>query len=177
MHFKDTASAAQAAAESAKKAASAAQAAAFLAQQSSNESRRNSLNSTNSTEKRFSSQSFNASSHMNDEDDDADDSNLKNILRRNSLHRSRLHGDIKFDESDGFDSENEIEVEKETKHRAESHGPPARQPPNPPAGSGRQEDKAITRNRSANSAPHIHPKLPDYEEITARFEALKSQKT
>ncbi|PKU67029.1 IST1-like protein [Dendrobium catenatum] len=177
MHFKDTASAAQAAAESAKAAAFAAQAAAFLAQQSSNESRRNSLNSTNSTGKRFSSQSFNASNHMDDEDDDADDFSNKKILRRNSSIGRRFHGDIKFDESDGSNSESEIEVAKETKHSAESHGPPARRAPNPPKSSGWQGDKETASNWSANSVPHIHPKLPDYEEITARFEALKSHRT
>ncbi|XP_020573758.1 IST1-like protein [Phalaenopsis equestris] len=177
MHFKDTASAAQAAAESAKKAASAAQAAAFLAQQSSNESRRNSLNSINSTVKRFSSQSFNVSRHMNDEDDDGDDFNDKKILRRNSTTGHRFHSDIKFDESDGFDSDSEIEVANEAKHRVENHGPPARLPPNPPKSSAWQGDKAAASNWSANSVPHIHPKLPDYEEIAARFEALKSHRT
>ncbi|KAK8966127.1 hypothetical protein KSP40_PGU007113 [Platanthera guangdongensis] len=144
------------------------------------ESRRDSaVNSTNSSGKRFCSRSFNVWNHMNDGDGDNDDVfdlNEKKILGRSGTTGHRFHGDIKFDESDGYDSESEAEVLKESRHgRGGNLGPPMRRPPVPPTISG-WEDGPTARNWSTDSVQHVHPKLPDYEELTARFQALKSQR-
>lgn len=44
-------------------------------------------------------------------------------------------------------------------------GPPQRRPPNRP------HDAQTT----PNTAPHVHPKLPNYDDLAARFEALRSR--
>lgn len=140
------------------------------------ESRRDSaVNSTNSSGKRFSSRS--AWNHMNDGDgDDVFDLNEK-ILGRSRTTGHTFHGDIKFDESDGYDSESGAEVSKESWYGRGNPGPPMRHPPVAPTISGREEDGSTTRKWSTDSVHHVHPKLPDYEELTARFQALKSQRT
>ncbi|PKA66357.1 hypothetical protein AXF42_Ash007054 [Apostasia shenzhenica] len=147
MHFKDSASASWAAAESTKL-APAAQAAAHLPQQNSTESRTKSLHSTSSIT-------------------DHNMINNEKIFIKSSSGGCRLNSDIKFDDSDGFESGKEEEEEEEEETAVESspplrrsHEPPFRPPPVPPV----------------NSVPRVHPKLPDYDALAARFEALKSHK-
>ena len=185
MQFKDMASAAQAAADSAEKAVSAAQAAAYLANQQNNSasSRRQSLNSTQSSAtnnpssvnlsnhhpaKIFTSQSFNRSSYMNDEDDMDD----KQFLRRNSCADRRVHSEIKFDDSDGLDSDDE-EIRTDTHSTGSSRPPPNRPPPVLP----RIDQSESKSANSSSMAARVHPKLPDYEALAARFEALKSNRS
>ncbi|ONK79851.1 uncharacterized protein A4U43_C01F10810 [Asparagus officinalis] len=173
--FKDVASAAQAAADSAAQAVSAAaQAAAFLANQNSNHqsnsanSRRQSSDSTqssarnNNPSKIFASQSFHRSNFMNDDDDNMDSVDLddKKVLRRNSYADRRIHSNIRFDDSDGLDSDEEID----------SHPPPNRPAPVLP-----RSDQS-ERKSTDSFAARVHPNLPDYDAITARFEALKSNR-
>ncbi|KAL2333870.1 hypothetical protein Fmac_015083 [Flemingia macrophylla] len=81
-----------------------------------------------------------------------------NDYRRHSYHPTSAHSDIKFDESD-YDEE--IEAEE----------PPATLPPNrlPPPG-----PSSMTKQ---DSRMRVHPKLPDYDELAARFDALKLKKT
>lgn len=185
MQFEDMASAAQAAADSAERAVSAAQAAAYLANQNSNQksnsatTRRQSSNFTQSSAtnnpsvdqlnhpvKIFSSQSFDRSNYVDDKYKDFVDVDDKKILRRNSLVDRRVHSDIKFDDSDGLDSDKE-EIGTDTHSTGSSQPPPNRPAP---------ELRCSDQSRSSMGA-HVHPKLPDYEALAARFEALKSNRS
>ena len=190
--FKDMASAAQAAADSAEKAVSAAQAAAYLANQQNNSagSRRQSLNSTQSSAtnnpssvnqsnnhavKMFSSQSFNRSNYMND-DGDMDCVDLRRnsfadrvVLRRNSYADRVVHSEIKFD--DGLDSGDD-EIGTDTHSTGSSHPPPNRPPPLLP-----HIDQSECKSANSSMAARVHPKLPDYEALAARFGALKSNRS
>ena len=166
-------SAAQAAADSAEEAVSAAQAAAYLANLNSNEqnnsagSRRQSLNSTQSSatknpsvnqsnhpSKISSSQSFNTSNYMNDEDNmDSVDLDDTKVIRRNGYaDRSRVHSEMKFDDSDGLDSGDEPLVLPRI-------------------------DQSESKPANSSMAARVHPKLPDYESLAAGFEALKSNRS
>ncbi|OAY63072.1 IST1-like protein [Ananas comosus] len=209
VQFKDSASAAKAAAELAKKAVSAAQAAAFLANQNSpsynhpvgfetskNEfstpstidgpprqslNRQNdlSMNEFKHNMKIFSSQSFNGSINAEDNAVDTDELGDRKVLRRNSCVAKTVHSDIKFDDSDGFDSESDEAVELERRRSMESRGPPNRPPPLVPTRRDHFEERENGNNNDLNKVSpisHVHPKLPDYDALTARFEALKSRK-
>ncbi|KAJ1378702.1 Vacuolar protein sorting-associated protein Ist1 [Sesbania bispinosa] len=73
--------------------------------------------------------------------------------RRHSYHPASAHTDIKFDESD---CDEEIEAEE----------PPVTMPPKrPPPPAPFKQDGSI----------RVHPKLPDYDELAARFDALNSR--
>ncbi|KAK4368185.1 hypothetical protein RND71_011977 [Anisodus tanguticus] len=74
------------------------------------------------------------------------------FYRRHSYNVPSAHSGIKFDESDG-DEEMETEETMRGTYRA----------PNRPA-------------PPAPQVHRVHPKLPDYDTLTARFESLKSQK-
>ncbi|XP_038702362.1 uncharacterized protein LOC119998944 isoform X2 [Tripterygium wilfordii] len=128
------------------------------------------------------------------------------IYRRHSYNKSPLHSDVKFDESD-CDEDIEEENNPSTKneemkagqmdggnpHRRHSHGapsakldmkfdesdceeeidmgrPPHRRPPPPLLPFQGKRDLAPP-------GPRVHPKLPDYDDIAARFEALKYRKS
>ncbi|CAN4078643.1 unnamed protein product [Withania somnifera] len=70
--------------------------------------------------------------------------------RRYSCNIPSVHSGIKFDESDG---DEEMETEETTRRTN------------------------TVPNRPAPQVPRVHPKLPDYDSLTARFESLKSQKS
>nr|CAD1840762.1 unnamed protein product [Ananas comosus var. bracteatus] len=192
VQFKDSASAAQAAAELAKKAVSAAQAAAFLANQNSpsynhpvgfktskNEfstpstidgpprqslHRQNdlSMNEFKHNMKIFSSQSFNGSTNAEDDAVDTDELGDRKVLRRNSCVAKTVHSDIKFDDSDGFDSESDEAVELERRHSMESRGQPNRPPPLVPTRRDHFEERENGNNNDLNKVSpisHVHPKL------------------
>ncbi|XP_065857590.1 uncharacterized protein [Euphorbia lathyris] len=73
---------------------------------------------------------------------------------RNVNRRHSYNSNIKFDESD---CDEEIEMEESV--AGVNPPPPTRPPPRVPS-------------------PHaVHPKLPDYDELAARFEALKHQRS
>ncbi|KAH0701196.1 hypothetical protein KY284_015411 [Solanum tuberosum] len=72
------------------------------------------------------------------------------FYRRHSYNVPSAHSGIKFDESDG---EEEMETQEFT--RGTNRAP----------------------NRPAPHVPRVHPNLPDYDKLTARFESLKSQKS
>lgn len=71
------------------------------------------------------------------------------IHRRHSYNVPSSHSDIKFDESDCDDDDGEMEYSS------------SKEPP----------------RRPAPQMPGVHPKLPDYDTLAARFEALKYRKT
>lgn len=103
----------------------------------------------------FSSQSFSLSNTLDDDSIDSADLNENKILRRNSCISRTVYSDIKFDDSDGHESENG--------EQQESPPPPNRPPP-------------VLPPQQMNSVTHVHPNLPDYAALTARFEALKSHR-
>ncbi|KAG6485024.1 IST1-like protein isoform X1 [Zingiber officinale] len=190
--FNDPASAAQAASESAEKAIYATQADAHLPSQSSHpfdlstpvdtlackcrnfnqaELQRESQElsqlsgayapsnyEAKAVEKRFfSSKSFNLSNTLDDDIMDTANLNEKKILRRNSCISPTVNSEIKFDDSDGLESETDGEQEME------SPSPPNVPPP-------------VLPPQQINSFTHVHPNLPDYSALAARFEALKSHR-
>lgn len=158
MNFQDAASAAQAAAESAKNAVAAAQVAAKLAHQTaSNNPSVNRMNPEDSLgnhglnyRSQSSRASNNYSSNIDVNLDDAGDMDYN--IRRHSYNVHRTHTDIKFDESD-CDEDNEVE----------------------------QHDSNEMRQKQSNvkfgNPASVHPKLPDYNALAARFEALKYHKS
>lgn len=81
----------------------------------------------------------------------------ENILRRNSCITPTVYSDIKFDDSDGLESETDGEQEMESP--SPTNGPPP-----------------VLPSQQINSLTHVHPNLPDYTALAARFEALKSQR-
>ncbi|KDO71425.1 hypothetical protein CISIN_1g012264mg [Citrus sinensis] len=188
MQFEDTASAAEAAADSAKKAVAAAQAAAYLASRDSKqftqafgnfhmsqssygshylsheEKRPTDVGSGNFHRRN----SYNASSANSDIKFDVCDHDQDNkmegppggkVLRRHSYNAPTAHSDIQWDESD-YDEEIEVEAPSGC-----TSLPPERTPPPIPPSLGKQ-----------GSFHRVHPKLPDYEDLAARFEALKYRK-
>lgn len=72
------------------------------------------------------------------------------FYRRHSYNVPSVHSGIKFDESDG-----EEEMGTHEFSRGTNRAP----------------------NRPAPHVPRVHPNLPDYDKLTARFESLKSQKS
>nr|DAD41769.1 TPA_asm: hypothetical protein HUJ06_016092 [Nelumbo nucifera] len=209
IRFKDTASAAQAAAESAKKAIAAAQAAAHLANMNSHQvteqinmenwsSNRDVLESQTGdhsvprdppvVSQNRSHQSslpgrLNESSYLSDEEEEEGGSaNLvdgRKFHRRHSHNVPPEHSDIKFDDSDGLDSDCNEEIDMEMPSGGINPPPPNRSPPPIPTAHAYQPDDRTTKFASCkqDSVPHLHPKLPDYDALAARFEALKNRKS
>ncbi|KAF7809606.1 IST1-like protein [Senna tora] len=151
--FENSMSAAEAAAESAKKAIAAAEVAAYLA-------KKEEATESKIQEKMHRSRSLPRSDYINSEDTVAYDVYSGKGYRRYSYNPTSAHSDIKFDESD---CDEEIEAEEPT---AAAILPPNRPPP--PVPSSQVKLDGNTR---------VHPKLPDYEELAARFEALKFKKS
>ncbi|KAG2694993.1 hypothetical protein I3760_08G170200 [Carya illinoinensis] len=200
MHFEDTVSAAEAAAESAKKAIAAAQAAAYLANRDFNPATRasslaNKLNDSNinhafdtlsgkstgsfmpndhsavnlqnmdhqlnATGSKYESESFGRSHCVSSEETLTTNMNGGKVYRRHSYNNTPSgHSDIKFDESD---CDEEIEMEEPPSGICP---PPERPPPLVPSYHDKQDP-----------ALRVHPKLPDYDALAARFEALKYRKS
>ncbi|KAK7263012.1 hypothetical protein RJT34_30596 [Clitoria ternatea] len=172
MQFEDSKSAAEAAAEAAKKAIAAAEVAAYMAMKDYNGANsgtiqwnhpaNNTRNMTpNSTEeKMYRSQSLPRSDQINSENRFPNQLHGGNGYRRHSYHpTSAYNSDIKFDESD---CDEEIEAEEP---------PHTTLPPNrlaPPVPSSLAKKDGSIR---------VHPKLPDYDELAARFDALKFKKS
>ncbi|KAI4989569.1 hypothetical protein ZWY2020_036886 [Hordeum vulgare] len=203
MQFKDAASAARAAAESAAQAASAAKAAANLANQnnhssdedddddedwkttlheSTHSSRRQSMSNSSRTSRTFdetrlrgsTGRRLSGSNHMEDKDPDLlQDLGTGRTRRRNSRAASKVHSEIKFDDSEAEDG-SEAEIQSSLERR-----PPRREQY---SGNGYHEEKAAEDNYEdfpeppkANPGSCVHPNMPlDFETLTARFEALRS---
>ncbi|ESW28210.1 hypothetical protein PHAVU_003G268000 [Phaseolus vulgaris] len=165
VHYEDSRSAAEAAAEAAKKAIAAAEVAAYMAKKEYNEAPQSYVysgtfqaNNPSTEEKMYRSHSLPRSDEMKSEDS-LPNQYSGNDYRRHSYHPASAHSDIKFDESD-CDEEIEAEEPRPTL-------PPNRLPPPVPSSLAKQ-DSSIHR---------VHPKLPDYDELTARFDALKFRKS
>ncbi|GLT39319.1 hypothetical protein SLA2020_135170 [Shorea laevis] len=193
MHFEDMASAAEAAAQSAKMAIAAAQAAAYLANKNNNQftqttgfgknpnaSRTNyglgnfpgnsageflatdpSVNpqhmETRAPGRIYDSHSFDRSRCPSNEEMRPNNDLDRKVPRRYSYNAPSVHSDIKFDESD---CDEDIEVEEGAPRRFSL--PPERSPP--PVHFSQVKQAPVHR---------VHPKLPDYDDLAAHFEALK----
>lgn len=93
----------------------------------------------------------------------------KETMRRRHSYNSRsvpppATSEIKFDESDYYEEETEPE---EPSHGRVSSLPPNREPPQAPQSG---------ESRRDSSGHHVHPKLPDYDILAARFEAIRHSK-
>ncbi|XP_068345131.1 uncharacterized protein [Pyrus communis] len=95
-----------------------------------------------------------------DETTDSHGHEKKFIYKRYSYNNAPSeHSDIKFDDSD---CDEEVEMESPSKG---FHQAPERTPP--PVPSAARQD----------STPRVHHKLPDYDALAARFDALKNRKS
>ncbi|XVE87501.1 hypothetical protein DITRI_Ditri18aG0122800 [Diplodiscus trichospermus] len=182
MHFKEVVSAAEVAEESAKRAIAAAQAAAYLANRDSNQSNKaygcvKSLNDSSITtgfgnlsgnsaggfvptyppvnSRHKDHQSFERSFYPSSEEARHKNVEGGKTYRRHSYNAPSVQSDIKFDESDCGE---EIEIKNAS---GNINLPPERSPPPKPS----SHDKH-------DSIHSVHPKLPDYDDLAARFEAL-----
>ncbi|KAK9164992.1 hypothetical protein Scep_000183 [Stephania cephalantha] len=205
VHFEDSASAAKAAAESAKKAISAAQAAAFLADRDSKKvpnissigddlGSRMSARDTGYQQKLpdgTSDSAFDCSSYLDNEKNGS----CKKTNRRHSYNAPALESDFKFDESDGSECDEEIDMEMPPS----GIPPPDRPAPQLPYSRYHNTDPKMETDNTASyrryhytdpktetdnsashrrySLPRIHPKLPDYDALSTRFEALRRPKS
>ncbi|KAM0011226.1 putative vacuolar protein sorting-associated protein Ist1 [Helianthus debilis subsp. tardiflorus] len=196
MQFDNTKSAAEAAAESAKMAIAAAEAAAYLASKESNQSTQphgfvngpksdNNFDSVSSSphdfgktsrqssershisqgQRRF---SYNASGVKFDESDCDEQAEIdyNKMNRRHTYNAPPPVSSVKFDE---YESDYDEEIEMEHDHDRDrssgmDNGPPNR--PAPPA----------PTSGNMKHGQRVHPKLPDYDTLAARFEALKHYK-
>jgi hypothetical protein len=157
------------------KAPSAANSAAQLSKQESSQSHQTSFKSITNC---FSSHSFDGLIPIENEDSDAESEEVdsRKVFPSNTnvgVGQKRMNSDIKFDESDGSNSEGDAEeviVDSPCQIPA-----PKRAPPPLPKDDFEENDKHSEGPKgSGSSGSRIHPKLPDYEELTARFEALRS---
>lgn len=201
MNFEDTASAAEAAAESAKQAIAAAGAAAYLANRDSYQvnqasdyhntekgsgtnketiiSKQSSVSNIDS-QKIYRRHSYNVAQYAHSDDESefdeeidtdyprtsgtyqppkqASDIDPKKTYRRHSYNVPSTRADIKFDESDC----------DEDFGRGESTGGNNR-PPDRPA-------PEVFSARDKSTIHRVHPKLPDYDSLAARFEELRHRR-
>ncbi|XP_078173897.1 regulator of Vps4 activity in the MVB pathway protein isoform X3 [Carex rostrata] len=150
-------------------------AAAQLSKQESSQSHQTSFKSTTN---RFSSHSFDGLNPIENEDSDADSEEVdsRRVLRSNTnvgVGPKRVNSDVKFDDSDGFQSDEDMEKVKVGPPCKAP--PPKRAPPPLPKDASEENDKHSEGSKgSGSTGSRVHPKLPDYEELTARYEALRS---
>ncbi|KAJ0964010.1 hypothetical protein J5N97_029132 [Dioscorea zingiberensis] len=124
-------------------------------------------NQPNFAGRAWNSQSFNNNSDFTR----GDNIDAKKTDRSFSYTAPRKHSDIIFDDSDGVESESENEYGFERSSKGSA--PPARSPPVLPSHIDHSEEKTDTDDRSGmnklNSFSRVHPKLPDYDVLAARF--------
>ncbi|XP_072968345.1 uncharacterized protein [Typha angustifolia] len=140
-----------------------------------------STNEAGHTSRTFNSQTLNRSQYMEDSNADVIDRDSITMLRMSNSSVHPVQSDIKFDDSDGLESESDEEDELESP-RTERHGPPNRPAPlRPPPQRDYSEGKVTAFSNSdklkISPVSRVHPNLPDYEEFAARFEALKSNRS
>ena len=108
----------------------------------------------------YASQSFGTSHFASSEETPTTNVNGGKVYRRHSYNAPSRHSDIKFDESDCDE-----EIDMEEPPPSGINPPPKRPPPPAPLFHDKQDSNF-----------HVHPKLPDYDALSARFEALKYRK-
>ena len=182
-HYHDTESAAEAAAELAKQAVAAAQVAALLANRrdSSNSNKEFSISSSSSlnhSTRQSETSSYYAAKPsvanrryscnnpgVNEEDYAKTEAEAKGTMRRRHTLPPPATTEVKFDESDYY--EEDTEPEEGPLQRRASSLPPDRAPPQAPQSA---------ESRRDSSGHHVHPKLPDYDELAARFDSIRQSK-
>lgn len=120
--------------------------------------------------------SFSESNCVEDEDTAPVDLGTRKIHKRNSRAARKVHSEIKFDDSEGLNSETEDESDVEI--QSVERPPPRREPY---TRTHHTEEKELDHDfpdlPKANLGSRVHPNMPlDYETLAARFEALKSGK-
>ncbi|CAI9763522.1 unnamed protein product [Fraxinus pennsylvanica] len=202
VHYENPASAAEAAAKFAKKATYAAEAAAILANRDINVSGNSrAMNNGYAVQKSMKDSSFGNSRSLRVVEMRPHDVDAQNIHRRHSYNIPSAHSDIKYDESD-YDEEIEMEptsgvpkLAKQSTNR-DSRKIYKRHSDNYSAPTGHSDIKFDESDcdddpyevdefiRGTNLPPElptqeqfpvrrVHPKLPDYDTLAARFEAQK----
>ncbi|KAB1211601.1 Vacuolar amino acid transporter 1 [Morella rubra] len=109
--------------------------------------------------RRYESQSFERSQYISSEETQTTNVDHGRVYRRHNYNPPSEHPNIKFDESE---CDEEMEMEEPP---SRVYPPLERPPPSVPL----YQDKH-------DSAVGVHPKLPDYDALAARFEALKYRK-
>ncbi|KAF3530630.1 hypothetical protein DY000_02036482 [Brassica cretica] len=182
-HYHDTAeSAAEAAAELAKQAVAAAQVAALLSNRRDINSNKDfsisSSSSLNHSTRQSETSSYYAAKPsvanrryscnnpgVNEEDYAKTEAEAKGTMRRRHTLPPPATTEVKFDESDYY--EEDTEPEEGPLQRRASSLPPDRAPPQAPQSA---------ESRRDSSGHHVHPKLPDYDELAARFDSIRQSK-
>ncbi|KQJ91335.1 hypothetical protein BRADI_4g37030v3 [Brachypodium distachyon] len=156
--------------------------------ESTNSSRRQSMSNTSRSSRKENVVSFDdiksqgstwrrlsGSNHVEDKDTDVVDLGTGKMRRRSSRAARKVHSEIKFDDSEGWNSEagDESDAEIQSMERP----PPPRRESHP--GNHHSEEKEPEDDfpdpPKANSTSRVHPNMPlDFETLTARFEALRS---
>ncbi|CAA3028992.1 IST1-like protein [Olea europaea var. sylvestris] len=201
VHYENSASAAEAAAKFAKKATYAAEAAAILASRDINVSGNSRVMSNGSVVQKsiMKDSSFGNSRSLGVAEFGPNDVDAQNIHRRHSYNIPSAHSDIKYDESD-YDEEIEMEEPKLAKQSTNMDNRKIRRHSDnysAPTGhsnikfdeSDRDDDQyevdefirgtnLPTKLGTQEQFPvrRVHPKLPDYDTLAARFEAQKHRR-
>ncbi|KAI4331366.1 hypothetical protein MLD38_029557 [Melastoma candidum] len=173
--YKDTDSAAKAAAESAKQAVAAAQAAAYLANKNDN---RASLtrpfpdSSTNCHGPQY-SDSFTG----NEGGGYYPDTDPRNVHRRHSYNVPVTHPQTKFDDEGGIDHM-EGKINRRHSYNNPGHSDIKFDESDGDEDDGMEDDPDYIHPPQPKKDPasRAHPRLPDYDQLSARFEALKCRK-
>nr|VDD47928.1 unnamed protein product [Brassica oleracea] len=166
-HYHDTESAAVAAAELAKQAVAAAQVAALLAnRRDSNSNKEFSETSSYYAKPSVENRGIcRRHSCNNEEDYTKTEAEAKETMRRRHTLPPPATTEVKFDESDYY--EEDTEPEEGPLQRRASSLPLDRAPPQAPHSA---------ESRRDSSGHHVHPKLPDYDELAARFDSIRQSK-
>ncbi|KAJ4913984.1 Regulator of Vps4 activity in the MVB pathway protein [Raphanus sativus] len=184
-HYHDTESAAEAAAELAKQAVAAAQVAALLANRRRDSSNKEEFSVSSSSSLDHSTRQSEASSYYyakpsvenrgntrrhSCNNPGVNEEEAKETMRRRHTLPPPATSEVKFDESDYYyEEDTEPEEGPLQRSRASSSLPPNRAPPQaPPPQSG--------DSRRDSSGHHVHPKLPDYDDLAARFDSIRQSK-
>ncbi|CAH2076599.1 unnamed protein product [Thlaspi arvense] len=101
---------------------------------------------------------------------DHEEEEAKETMRRRHSYNSPpvpppATSEIKFDESDYYEDETDPE-EGTLQSRGSCSLPPNRAPPQAPP-------SQSAESRRDSSGHHVHPKLPDYDTLAARFDAIR----
>ncbi|VFQ88196.1 unnamed protein product [Cuscuta campestris] len=170
-NFEDSASAAKAAAESARQAIAAAEAAAYLANEKLRASNGRGTNYLNTLSGIRDSKCF-PNGLPQSPQTSGGDTNAAKMTRRHSCNvpPRGSSNSVKYDESD---CDEEIEMEEGHRNHDDGDDMPCSD----------FDSRHFCRRHSYSSLPEhppvlprVHPKLPDYDALTARFESLKNPK-
>ncbi|KAI3938406.1 hypothetical protein MKW98_015305 [Papaver atlanticum] len=129
----------------------------------------------------YESQNLERSRYSSDEEPDHTVADNKRVQRRHSYNAPKARSNIQFDESEESESDCDKEIEMDRTPPAGISAPPPNRPAPklpPPHTSEFDERTGSVENSGSYSRRNsgVHPKLPDYDILAARFEALKTRK-